>query len=355
MNDFLQAITLYAIKKFRGERSIYAIYHMLHGKKSSQTIQDAHLFGLTNIFGTIPRLTREQLDQNIQSFLEFKLIELTGRANVYVISEQGRSELSTYLKSSPLPASLNGWKYQNITSKFWRRLNLLIQTISHIVHNERRFYPIQQNHQVQAFVKEFLYANRQNRELIAQHLFDEIVSLLELQNELNRDVFVLKISGVNRIGLTFEQIGNRKKVEEWYVRFVFLDALHQMLSEILTKNDYPLLTSLINDWKTGENLHLTQSTQTTMQYIQTGKSISQIAEIRRLKENTIEDHIVEIVLLDKGFPISEYIPTEDENKIMSVIKHLNTRKLKEIKKAVDNEQISFFQIRLVLAKIGDRE
>ena len=72
MKNYLQAIILYAIKKFQGERSIYAIYHMLQGKKSSQTIQDAHLFGLTNIFGTIPRFTRQQLNQNIEQFLDHK-------------------------------------------------------------------------------------------------------------------------------------------------------------------------------------------------------------------------------------------------------------------------------------------
>lgn len=354
MHNYLQAIILYAIKKFQGERSIFAIYHMLQGKKSSQTIQDAHLFGLTNIFGTVPRFTREQLTQNIRLFIELNLIDSTGKEDVYMISEQGRRALTAYFTKCPLPTSLNGWKYQSITPVFWRRLNLLIQTISHIVHNQRPFYPIQQNQQVQEFVKGFLYNNRQNRELIAQHLYDELVALLELQSELNRDFFVLKITGVNRIGLTFEQIGKRKKVDEWYVQFVFLDSLHQMLTEISAVNDYPLLASLINDGKNGGNSHMTQSTQATLHYIQAGKTIPEIAEIRRLKGNTIEDHLVEIVLSDKSFSIRDYVSNEDENKIITVIKQLNTRKLKAIKEAVDNDQISFFQIRLVLAKIGDR-
>lgn len=354
MNNYLQAIILNAIEKFQGERSIFAIYHMLQGKKSSQTIQDAHLFGLTNIFGTVPRFTREQLIQNIRLFNELKLIDATGKDDVYMISEQGRGALKAYFIKCPLPTSLNGWKYQSITQDFWRRLTLLIQTISHIVHNERSFYPIQQNQQIQEFVKGFLSTNRQNRELIAQHLYDELVTLLELQRELNRDIFVLKITGVNRIGLTFEQIAKRKEVDEWYVQFVFLGALHQMLTEISTVSDYPLLASLIDDWKNGGNLHMTQSTQTTLNYIQAGKTISEIAEIRRLKGNTIEDHLVEIVLSDKSFSIQDYVSNEAEKQIITVIKELRTRKLKAIKEAVDNDQISFFQIRLVLANIGDR-
>ncbi|MFJ7852689.1 helix-turn-helix domain-containing protein [Peribacillus frigoritolerans] len=354
MNNYLQAIILYAIKKFQGERSIYAIYHMLQGKKSSQTIQDAHLFGLTDIFGTMPRFTRQQLNQNIEHSLKHDLINLTDKPDAYEISLQGERMLDDYFKNNPFPEYLNGWKYHNITPVFWGRLNLLIQTISHIVHNERRFYPIQRNPKIQFFVKEFLHANRQDRALIAQHLYDELVSLLENQSDMKRDIFILKLTGINRIGLTFEQIAKRKNTEEEYVRYTFLDSLHQMLAEMETGGDYPLLSSLTSDWKRSGNPHLTQSTKTTLRYIQEGKNLGEIAEIRRLKVNTIEDHLVEIVLSEKDFPISDYVTIEDEKEIAEAIKELGTKKLKAIKQMVDNKQISFFQIRLVLAKIGER-
>ncbi|MGE7184786.1 helix-turn-helix domain-containing protein [Peribacillus sp. NPDC006672] len=353
MNNYLQAIILYAIKKFQGERSIYAIYHMLQGKKSSQTIQDAHLFGLTNIFGTIPRFTRQQLNQNIEQFLNHDYINVTDKSDAYEISMQGKGMLDDYFNDNPFPNFINGWKYHNITPVFWGRLNLLIQTISHIVHNERRFYPIQRNPKTQFFVKEFLHANRQDRGLIAQHLYEELISLLERQSDLKRDVFIMKLTGTNRIGLTFEQIAKRKDVEEEFIRFTFLDSLHQMLSEMETGTDYPLMSTLIYDWQRGENPHLTQSTQTTLRYIQEGKNLGEIAEVRRLKVNTIEDHLVEIVLSDKSFPIADYVSIDDEREIAAAIKELGTKKLKAIKQMVDNKQISFFQIRLVLAKIGD--
>ena len=99
---------------------------------------------------------------------------------------------------------------------------------------------------------------------------------------------------------------------------------------------------------------MTQSTKTTLRYIQEGKNLGEIAEIRRLKVNTIEDHLVEIVLSEKDFPISDYVTIEDEREIAEAIKELGTKKLKAIKQMVDNKQISFFQIRLVLAKIGER-
>ncbi|WP_057914337.1 helix-turn-helix domain-containing protein [Peribacillus muralis] len=354
MNNYLQAIILYAIKKFQGERSVYAIYHMLQGKKSSQTIQDAHLFGLTDIFGTKPVITRQQLNQNIEQFRTVGLINLTDKTDAYEISDLGDNVLAEYLLNNPFPTHLNGWKYQNITPVFWGRLNLLIQTISHIVHNERRFYPIQRNPKIQFFVKEFLHTNRQDRHLIAQHLYEELVSLLEGQGDLKRDIFILKLTGVNRIGLTFEQIAKRKGAEEEYVRFMFLDSLHQLLTELGDGADHPLLASLTYDWKTGGDPHLTQSTQTTLHYLREGRNMGEIAEIRSLKQNTIEDHLVEIVLSDKSFPIADYVSHKDERDIAAAITELGTKKLKAIKQMVDNKQISFFQIRLVLAKMGDQ-
>ena len=112
----------------------------------------------------------------------------------YEISMQGEEMLVDYFNDNPFPSIINGWKYHNITPVFWGRLNLLIQTISHIVHNERRFYPIQRNPKIQFFVKEFLHANRQDRELIAQHLYEELVSLLESQSDYETRCFHYEIN-----------------------------------------------------------------------------------------------------------------------------------------------------------------
>lgn len=42
------------------ERSISAVYYLLQGKQSIQTIQDAQLFGLTEYFGVYKNLTKRR-------------------------------------------------------------------------------------------------------------------------------------------------------------------------------------------------------------------------------------------------------------------------------------------------------
>lgn len=338
------------IKKFNGERSIYAIYHMLQGKKSSQTIQDAHLYGLTNLFGIMPHVTRLQLQSIIETLESQHWIQPHEKPEMFIITTKGKEQLAN---SQPIPSGLNGYKYQNVSHLFWGRLNLLIQTVSYIVHNQTRFYPIQRDSKIQQAVKLFLHKNKNNRENMSALLFEELVQILELQTDLDREIFVRKLTGHNRVGDTYEQIAQSLDIDPWYVRLLFLECIHTMIEEIeRNSKQYPLLSDLISDVNRGK---LTHSTQITLQLLKEGRSMVEIANIRRLKVNTIEDHLVEIVLADSQFPIQQYVPAEMEEKIRKAAYQLQTKQLKIIKQWLGDDNISFFQIRLVLAKVGDNE
>lgn len=337
------------IKKFKGERSVYAIYHMLQGKKSSQTIQDSHLYGLTNLYGIMPHLTRIQLQSIVELLRSQRWIQNHEKSEMFIITTEGEEQLAN---TQPIPSRLNGYKYQNVSHHFWGRLNLLTQTLSYIVHKETRFYPIQRDSKIQQAVKQFLLKNDQNRKEMAAQLFQELIHILELQTDLHDQIFVRKLTGMNRVGDTFEQIARVLNLDQWYVRLLFLECIHMMMDEIeRDSKPFPLLSALISDL---DKQKLTHSTQITLQLLKEGRSMVEIAKIRRLKVNTIEDHLVEIVLDDHQFPIDEYVSNEMEAKIREAADQLQTKQLKVIKTRLADDEISFFQIRLVLAKVGDK-
>ena len=60
-------------------------------------------------------------------------------------------------------------------------------------------------------------------------------------------------------------------------------------------------------------------------------TIDQIATIRRLRQSTIEDHIIEIALSDHLFPIDDFIDQSVATEILHSAKQLGQRKLKPIK------------------------
>ena len=227
-------------------------------------------------------------------------------------------------------------------------------TISHIIHKQNRFYPIQRNIQTQTWVKCFLAKNRQNRAEIGRHLFKELSTLLENRPEKERDVFVKRLTGTHRIGSTYLQIAKELDDDEWYVRYLFLGTIHFMLQQLENSAvQYPFLCSIIQDIQGNAQIQLTNSTQMTLKYLKTGKSLEEIAFIRRLKRSTIEDHIVELAYSDPQFNISHFMSPKIAEEIRVASKTRQTKQLRVIKEIVDNSEISFFQIRLVLAKSGD--
>src|SRR3954471_17684044 len=74
----IETVTLYCLKQLNKERTIYSVYHLLNGKKSSQTIQDAHLFSLKSFFGIYEQLSRESFDEVIESMQGKKWINMIG-------------------------------------------------------------------------------------------------------------------------------------------------------------------------------------------------------------------------------------------------------------------------------------
>ncbi|MGE8204367.1 helix-turn-helix domain-containing protein [Heyndrickxia sp. NPDC080065] len=345
---FLQALILLNIQKIKGSRTVYSIYHLLKGKKSSQTIQDAHLFKLGVFFQTFPFLQRDVFEEMIME-LEKKNLICQKENQKFYISKYGEKELHDFFEKRPFPKYLNGLKYQDIAITFWKRINLLIQVLSNSIHEINRYSPIQRDEDIQQWVKSFLKESRYTRPQLSDQLYHEIASLFLKHSPENPEILVIRLTGNNQFGKTIDQAAEyflMENTEYWY-RFIHL--LHYMLETmILNKSEFSFLYSLISD--TYRNIPLTKSTVESLILLKKGYSIPEVANLRRLKESTIEDHVIEIVLNDTNFDISPYLQKELEQKIIKIANSVTQKKLKPIKDAIGD--VSYFQIRLALAKQG---
>ena len=146
--QYIEIIMLYCVKQLNGERTIYSIYHLLNGKKSSQTIQDAHLFSLKNYFRILEPLTRDTFDIVFKRLLDKKWVEPCGE-QTYRLSSSGLA----YLQKFSPAKYINGWKYHHISTLVWERLSLLTQVTSNLTFQETRYIPIQKNKDVHKWLK----------------------------------------------------------------------------------------------------------------------------------------------------------------------------------------------------------
>ncbi len=339
-----KSIILYCVKQLNSERTIYSIYHLLNGKKSSQTIQDAHLFTLKRFFGILEPLTRESFDQMIRMLQAQDVIYCSGEQH-FRLTPSGE----LFLKEHPPLNELNGWEYHQITSQFWRRLSLFIQVVSNLEYQETSYIPIQKGEDIHQWLKAVLKEIKVSKKEIGSMTYAELIKCFEEKRDMNPSALVFRLTGYQQIGLTPFQAAQKLSMGWFDYQLEFINVIHYMIRKIGEGYErFPLLSHLHKGLI--QQHGLTQSSRKTWQLLTQGHSLETIAQIRQLKISTIEDHLVEIALNRNDFSIDAYVAEPLQEEILQISRRMASRQLKLIKDQV--KQASYFQIRLVLARNG---
>ena len=196
---YLQAVILECLHKINGERTVYSIYHLLAGKKSSQTIQDAHLFQLTHLFKTYPGLKRRDFDSTINIIHKKNYLNFLDDPQKCQLTDQGQQALHTFFKQRPLPQYINGWKYQDASIQLWKRLTLVIQAASHLVQESNRYYPVQRDPDIYLWARHFLKSYQGSRDDLSRNLYQELHAIFSgIPGRSALDCFQVKRMWINR-------------------------------------------------------------------------------------------------------------------------------------------------------------
>ncbi|WP_203361862.1 helix-turn-helix domain-containing protein [Bacillus sp. REN10] len=342
---FIHAVMLLMFKQLNGERTASSIYHLLKGKKSSQTIQDARLFQFDRWFQTAPFLERNVYDEWIQQLLKMGYVQ--GDSNCLLVTEAGEQWLAHFRDTLTTLEHLNGLKLQDCSLLFWKRLALLVQVTSHLVYKQKQYHPITRDEPTLFWMKQFLSEQMLLKEELAVKLYDELAGSLKSQSFEDPLILVLRLSGNNKTGKTAVQTAEIVHMEETEYWYRFLNLLHFLIEYIYQHaSQFPLLYGALKDIY--ESVNLTQSTKKTAELLKKGYSLTEIAQQRRLKMSTVEDHLVELAFNMSHFPLDEYVNDQQAQHILAVALKQSHKKLKPIKDQIPD--VTYFQIRLVLAR-----
>lgn len=343
-------IVLHIHDKLQKDRSISAVYHLLQGKNSIQTIQDTHLFQLRKYFGIYKKLRKKDFDKAINDLTKAGYLEgnnqerhysLTKKASIYLAENE--SKLNHY--------HFNGGRFKDIDQVYFERLLLLTQVWTNSYYAYFKFMPVIENMAVEKWVKQAYAKTRDRPSEYLQLLFHELKEILLKLPQEQAEVFTYQLSGYKEIGKTIDQIAQIQGRPVTDVMLMTISTLHTILEKL---HNHPVHYPVLHSFTEGlqPRSHLTHSAKMTEKMLAKGLVVEQIAISRKLTINTIYDHIVEIALNDVTFDISRYVTNEEINEIIQATQILNSFKLKEIKAAV-REEIDYFKIRLVLARLGD--
>ncbi|WP_339160045.1 helix-turn-helix domain-containing protein [Bacillus sp. FSL M8-0277] len=341
---YLDVMLMDSVYKLNGERSISAVYHLFKGKKSSQTIQDASLFELSRYFGCYPGFTRDQLNRSALKLEEKHYFRKNDET--LSITEAGQQMLHQHFSEKPMPAYFHGAKYHDKAKMLWMRLSLLVQVLSHHMAGSHQYVPIQRDVSVQSWTKSFLKQHQQKSKL-SEELHHELEKLLMNLSDQEALIFVYSLTSHERIGRTYQQMAEWMKEDVWYVYLLFWNVLHYFI-QAAQKGEAPTLQKLVGDLEFKRVL--TTSTHKTLELVQKGFDIEQIAHIRSLKKATIEDHIVELSIHEPSFSIDPYVSIKEQREILAVARELQTNKMKLIKEKLEHP-FTYFQIRLALTRM----
>jgi uncharacterized protein YpbB len=349
--NFEEAIILFGIRQMNGERTTSGLFHILTGKKSSQVIQDGKLFTLSNLFGTMSNITYAAFTSIVHSLSKEGLI-IWNSDNHPLITDYGVDCLTEYLKEHAIPNHLNGWRYRDMSIVFWRRITLFVQTLSHLRIDDRHFYPIQNDPDILMWVKNHFPFEEKAQVHAAEMLYGEFYHFLQTIDPKDAENIVYRLTRSGRVGKTTTQIASLLSMDPVECSYRFQGAIHQLIRQLLEDpGRAPGLYTFVKDLD--RPYTLTESTLKTYKLLQKNFPLEEVATFRRLKMNTIEDHIVEIAIHVLDFPIEHYITADAQEEIHRESIRLDTRKLKTIKESL-GDRFSYFQIRLALARLDVR-
>lgn len=324
-----------------GEKTVNAGYHLLRGKRSGQTIQDAKYYHLQMFFGILPKLSKSLFDEEVSKIQSqnFIIIDEESRVN---LTEKGGELVRT-----TRPFDFDGWHYRGREEIFFARLSLIVQTLSQFRVSVKQFLPVQRDPEVQQFVKKVLRNVPIDDPAFALQVKKELVYLFEKSSmdDMQKVIMAYRFVGFQYTGWTWQQIGEKLNLSPIDVKLYYIESLHKIIN-YLAKSEEGLFLKKISTGIKVETV-LTESTTRTKTFFDKGYSLEEIGHMRNLKQSTIEDHIVEMVLNDPNFPVERFVSREAFLEVRQVAEALETKRLRPLKEQFP--QLTYFQLRLILS------
>lgn len=343
----VKGIVLKCFSHIKDERTSAAIYHMLHGKRSIQTIHDAHLYNLAHFYGIYRNLDQQHFNKIVTDLTQANFLsEVSKTEPVFLLTEQGKNWLIKNEDHIPYHY-YNGLKYYSIDLVFFERLLLLIQVLTNSKMKNTSYIPIIDKPDIIEWVKLAYTSYKQDIEKNLQLLYEELHNILSRFPNEQVMIFVERLTGFKTYSMSLQQLATFYHLPSYDIHILLVGIIHQILN-IINENEqnYPFLGAIIDDLSTSQAM--TQSASITRKLLDKGHNIEMIANIRKLTVNTIQDHIVEITLHSDDFVIDPYVNELEKHVIIQAIEHSKTTKLRNIKEYLSDE-IDYFQIRLILA------
>lgn len=286
-----------------------SVYQVLIGKRTATTLFFAFSNKLTGFFGLYPKLQKAVWASYTENVSDYVSVE--------AIFRQAKQDDYMQLLFKEILPKREGLIIANHHHKQHLAFKLLLQVLSNDQANIHNYSPIVQDLEVQQFIKTFILMvknttdSQSDLSTLAYSLKKQLAKDLTAFPDQAALLFLAQFEGAHIPAQTLDQVAES----------------HQISKRAVVISQQAVMDQVFQKWISGESLEpdtlwlqvfsqgifrqfpvWNQTTQVTLDMLNQTRSLSQIAERRRLKLSTITEHIIEIALSNSA--IIEPLVTE---------------------------------------------
>lgn len=270
------------------------LYHLLLGKRTASVLMHGFFYDNLRFSGSLPRLQEREYQGYLNTLVaKGRLQESEG---IYQLTATGKEELVQ--RALPGAYAVDYFRYGRKGESMWQLLLFGVQAVSEWSFGNSRYLPIAtQPYQLQQ-TKRWL---KQATPVQLQQLPQEISGVFQRLPQETADFLAQQFSGHSRAGSVFQQL-LPERCDPVTATLCQDGAVHHFFQQL------PQHTWLYQLIEPLDQQNLNRSMLKTRQLVLQGAAMEDLLRLRKVKESTINDHLIEWAILDEAFPFAAFLP-----------------------------------------------
>ncbi|MFV0557044.1 MAG: helix-turn-helix domain-containing protein [Enterococcus sp.] len=284
-----------ALFKPQDKLKVSTLYQLLSGKRTMAVLTYGYFYDCLHLVGLLKKLSQTDYQKNIQQLIDKNL--LLEEAGYLWLSELGQQQqeqkLIEYL------ATIEMYRYGRNSQEMWRMVQFLVQVTSNFG-RQKQYIPLETAPQYTEKLRQLV---RHYQTELPELVYQELVAVFNQIAPVQADFLAATFSGYDYEGQVPYQLfaANISNIEQ---HLFLLSSTHQFFQQIDWQSNSVLTQSLTPFLIRNQN----QSMQASRALFLQGASVTDVMRVRRLKEGTVVDHLLEWALSDASFPFATYLP-----------------------------------------------
>lgn len=333
----------YVLSQLTEESQVTAkqLHLISQGRRTASVLFNIEKNRLFSLYSLFRQWTDRDWDALVSHFLQKKWVTLKGET--LQLTKNGWSSKKAFLETCPPLVRIDSLEFTKTRKPLWDRFIFVNQIVSEYRHQNAQYTPYLNTLVEQQETKRWLKKHGPSLELFSDKWIPEVFQFMSSLSDEQANIGTRLLIGHQQTGQTRRQLRETLHFSDNQLTIL----LHHTIEELIhySKSHSPLLWDLVQTVHKENDYGLSTSTYQTQKLLEDGKTIRQISQMRQLKESTIKEHVLEMVLVNHWEGYKSLIPSADYHIIHDMFERRPSLLYSEAKS--EHRQLDFFWFRLI--------